>query len=320
MLHRQRAICTYGNAQSPLGPNSLRQRQTALFVRDSTGAAEGVFRCVCRPIAQGDSQVFMKNKVAPSFVLSAVIAWAFVPGELSAQPVIVNPSFEVDGTPAYPGYSTITGWTPGGTISTGYGINEGGGPFADNGAVPHGTRVAFMQDNGTLSQTVSGFVVGEQYWLVYRENARGLCCGERVATLSATVGGTTVVSEHEVTIVGASAPYRFVTSAPFIAAETEMTLTFAKGGVGDSTALIDDVRMVSRDSLRLGIDLREGSLPVIRIQGIPGRMVTLEFKNALLPETSWQMLLNVLVTNGLEFVDSNAPASHPRFYRAWQVP
>jgi len=264
----------------------------------------------------------MKNKAGLSFVLSGVVAaWAFLPGALSAQPVIVNPSFEVDGTPAHPGYSTITGWTPGGTISTGYGINEGGGPFADNGAVPHGTRVAFMQNNGTLSQTVSGFVVGERYWLVYRENAREWCCGERVATLSATVGGTTVVSEHDVVIVGGSAPYRFVTSAPFIAAESEMTLTFAKGGTGDSTALIDDVRLLTRDSLRLGISVFGGNVPAIRIEGIPGRPVTLEFKNALLPATSWQTLINFVLTNGSDvFVDSDATASNPRFYRAWQVP
>ena len=48
-------------------------------------------------------------------------------------------------------------------------------------------------------------------------------------------------------------------------------------------------------------------------------MLTLEFKYSLVPEGSWQPLLNVLLTNGSDvFVDSEAPASHPRFYRAWQ--
>jgi hypothetical protein len=48
-------------------------------------------------------------------------------------------------------------------------------------------------------------------------------------------------------------------------------------------------------------------------------MLTLEFKHSLMPEVSWQPLLNVLLTNGWDvFVDSEAPTSPSRFYRAWQ--
>ena len=252
-------------------------------------------------------------------VLAGLVSGALVSATL-AQPAVRNASFEVDSTPPYPGYGPISDWTPGGAISTGYGLNEGGGPFADNGEVPQGTKVAFMQNNGTLSQVVSGFVPGEQYWLVYRENVRGLCCGERVATLTATIGGNTIVAEHEVAIVGGSNPYRFVTSPAFTAAQAQMVLTLAKGGFGDSTALIDDVRILGRDSLQLGISLLNGDVPLIWIRGIPGRMLTLEYKNALGPG-AWQTSLNVLLTNGADvFVDSNAPASQPRFYRAWQEP
>jgi len=96
-------------------------------------------------------------------------------------------------------------------------------------------------------------------------------------------------------------------------------LSFAKGGIGDSTALIDDVRLLSRSSLQLAIGVIEGSVPAIGIQGIPGRMLTLEFKHSLAPEDSWQPLLSIMLTNGVEvFVDSEARTSHPRFYRAWQ--
>ena len=193
----------------------------------------------------------MKTYFLLYYVVSGVVALVLAFGQACAQPVIMNPSFETDNTPPYPGYGTITGWLPDNAIGTGYGLNEQGGPFADNGKVPDGIRVAFMQDNGTLSQTVSGFITGETYWLIYRENARGLCCGERNATLTAKIGGTTVVAEHEVAIVGGSNPFRLVTSDAFTAAEAEMTLSFAKGGIGDSTALIDDVRFLSRGSLQL---------------------------------------------------------------------
>jgi hypothetical protein len=261
----------------------------------------------------------MRTNFCLNYVVAGAVASVLALGHACAQPVIINPSFETDSTPPYPGYGTITGWLPDDAIGAGYGLNEEGGPFADNGKVPHGIRVAFMQDNGTLSQTVSGFIPGEKYWLVYRENARGLCCGERRATLTAKIGGATVVPEHEVAIVGGQDPFRLVTSDAFTAAEAEMTLSFAKGGIGDATAIIDDVRLLSRGSLQLAIGLIDGSVPVIRIQGIPGRMLTLEFKHSLVPEASWQPLLNVLLTNGEGvFVDSEAPSLNPRFYRAWQ--
>jgi hypothetical protein len=239
----------------------------------------------------------------------------------SAQPVISNPSFEVDATPPYPGYGTITGWTAGGGISTGYGLNEAGGAFADNGIVPHGTKVAFMQDNGALSQTISGFKVGEPYWLVYRENARGLCCGERVATLSVVIGGTTVVTQHIVPIVGDSNPYRLVTSDSFTAQATDMTLTFEKGGSGDSTALIDNVELLSRDSLHLAIAFPSGGLPAISITGIPGHTITLEYKDELTPAPSWRTLFSFVLNDTTEvFLDGSTPTANSRFYRAWQTP
>lgn len=252
----------------------------------------------------------------PSLAVSLVLVF-----KASAQPTIANASFEADAAPPYPGYGAISSWTPGGTIDTGFGMNEAGGAFADNGTIPHGTRVAFMQNNGTLSQTVAGFNTGDQYWLAYRENARGLCCGERVATLSVVAGGLTVVPEHVVAIVGGANPYQLVTSDVFTAAQTDMTVSFVKGGTGDSTALLDDVRIFTRDSLRLGIVMQSGTMPAIRIEGIPNRRVTLEFVGSLTPGTTWQLLTNfVLNSESTELVDSTAPASGPRFYRAQQLP
>src|SRR5207244_6258091 len=66
--------------------------------------------------------------------------------------VIQNPSFEASGTPPAPGYvSRISGWTGSGN----YGVNfSGPGPFADNGRNPDQDNVAFIQDAGSLSQTI----------------------------------------------------------------------------------------------------------------------------------------------------------------------
>ena len=70
--------------------------------------------------------------------------------------LVTNPSFQADNFPTFPGYrggtnpATIAGWSGGGGIN---GSDVGAGtPFADNGAYTDGTRVAFIQSTGSLSQ------------------------------------------------------------------------------------------------------------------------------------------------------------------------
>ena len=231
----------------------------------------------------------------------------------SSVPIVINPSFEQDALPPFPGYGTITSWTPNEEINTSFGINPMNGAFCDNGSVPHGANVAFLQHNGTLGQTVSGFSPGRQYWLTYRENARQNCCGERVATLAVTVNDTRVVPEHTVPIVGDVERFRLVISHPFTAVEPDLTIIFEKGGTGDATALIDDVRIFPVDDFRLAVTL-QGNVPVIQVQGAPGDTVVLEFK---LPTMPWEPFLNVPIFNWLGIAtDASAPGSSPRLYRA----
>src|SRR4030095_9215014 len=80
----------------------------------------------------------------------------------------------------FPGYvsgnAPITGWT--GNNNDRVGINPSGGtPFADNGTIPDGTKVAFIQSGTaggtTLSTTISDLVPGTTYKVTFRCNARG---------------------------------------------------------------------------------------------------------------------------------------------------
>jgi hypothetical protein len=93
---------------------------------------------------------------------------------------IPNPSFETDTFTAFPGYisgnTAITGWT--GTPPERVGLNPASGsPFADNGTIPAGNNVAFIQADpatvSTLSTTISGLTVGTTYKVMFRANARG---------------------------------------------------------------------------------------------------------------------------------------------------
>ena len=157
---------------------------------------------------------------------------------------MTNPSFEADTFSAFPGYVSgngpITGWNAKG----GHGINPGVGfsPFADNGTIPDGAQVAFLQEDGGMTNTVGGFTVGKQYFVQYDENSR-LGDSPTDPALALTVGGTTVVAAHTVPPVGGSNPYRRVISEVFVASATDLEVIFIKSNPqgGDNSALIDNV-------------------------------------------------------------------------------
>ena len=156
---------------------------------------------------------------------------------------IINPSFEVDTFYTYPGYVSANGPITGWTALGGHGINPAGSsPFADNGTIPHGSQVAFMQADGTNSQVLSGFTVGAQYYVHYYENARtGPTPGMEVK-----VGGSTVLAAHSVSSVGGANPYYEMFSDVFVASATDLELAFVKSSPvgGDCTALIDNIAIL----------------------------------------------------------------------------
>src|ERR1043165_3713222 len=163
-------------------------------------------------------------------------------------PVISNPSFEADHFTNYPGLVSsnraMTGWFAVGNV----GINpivDGRSPYADNGAIPQGTQVAFIQSGGLLRQTLGGFIVGGVYQVQYAENACGQCFAPAITV---TVGADTVVVSHPVFPVGGSNSYHQVASAPFVATATSLQISFQNTVAGSgstngasSVALIDNV-------------------------------------------------------------------------------
>ena len=159
---------------------------------------------------------------------------------------LVNPSFEADTFTAYPGWQflngPVTGW--GGPDTFGLNPVDGLYPYADNGVIPDGLQVAFLEGNGSITQRVSGFVVGAEYVVTYWENARA---GDAPA-LRVSVGGPGLRTQiiTPVHLVN-SGEYREVTSSPFIAVSPEMVLTFTTtsplggGPQGNHVLLLDHV-------------------------------------------------------------------------------
>jgi hypothetical protein len=175
----------------------------------------------------------------PRVFFSAALA-ALALGSSHAQ-VVPNAGFEADTFTVFPGYISdngpVTGWSSPAPASAG--INpSGGSPFADNGAIPEGSKVAFIQSNGgesSLDTTITGLTPGQKYQLGFRVNARS----GGVPLLSVSVDGA-VLGAAPVEPVGGAAPYRYV-GLYFDAAAAEATLSFANTAGGDTTVLIDDV-------------------------------------------------------------------------------
>jgi hypothetical protein len=173
--------------------------------------------------------------------------------------VVLNPSFEADAYGVSPGYASgnggsIAGWTFTGAA----GVNPyyadpaartgAQSPFADNAIIEDGQQVAFIQNVGTLSQSIGGFRAGRSYRVTYHENGR-FNQGTQWPSLEVRLGGEVVVSPHEVAAMNAvserTLPYVYVESAPFIApADGAYTLQFRSLEGNAVSVLLDNVRVV----------------------------------------------------------------------------
>lgn len=158
---------------------------------------------------------------------------------------VMNSSFEASGDVADTGLvspAAIGGWEGTGQ----YGINlSGAGPFADNGTAPEQDHVAFLQGNSSLSQTVSGLVIGKPYQLSLAYNARS----GNTPHIRVMVGSSTVF-EEDVTAVGASNPYKTKT-VTFTASDIIAQISVAQTKEDDQTLLVDNVQVVGETQVVL---------------------------------------------------------------------
>lgn len=193
---------------------------------------------------------------AGEYVAIASNAFGSVTSQVARLAVCVpmaNPSFETDLFAIAPGKVSDNGPITGWTALSGNGLSSTAqlGSYADNGAIPDGTQVAFLSEPGALSQVINGLTLGATYRVEYDENARA-CCEGAEPSLEVQVGGVPIVAAHRVSSVGGNNPYHHVVSGNFIATQSSLELSFIKSNAPetDSTVLIDNVCVV-RVSLNL---------------------------------------------------------------------
>ncbi|AKS41544.1 hypothetical protein HNQ63_001134 [Wenzhouxiangella marina] len=178
-------------------------------------------------------------------------------GVVVPEPQIVNPSFEVGSFQIWPGYVAdnggVSGWE--GSSVGNWGLNpisNGQSPFADNGAIPDGTQVGFLQSSpggeSRLSTLMTGLLPGSSYVVRFRANARSsnsvlvqVAVSGELREISLN-GGPPALSQT-ISPVGGSNPYHRV-SLVFTAVVASQALTIINGQGGDNTVLIDDFELL----------------------------------------------------------------------------
>jgi hypothetical protein len=186
--------------------------------------------------------------------LSTVVL-LFLAGSVSADPLtIVNSDFQ---TPAlspgtllydptgYPGQ----GWMfvdylpPGNLIDGQYsGITSEGSPFG-NPAGPDGeTQVGFLQQDGYISQMITGYDTGATYEISFYLLQR-VCCSDESQTVSVFFGDQELTFDGQTSVDPTTSGWTEYTSDPFTATGTSAVLEFVgdNPNTDDVTAFISDV-------------------------------------------------------------------------------
>jgi hypothetical protein len=180
-----------------------------------------------------------------------------------SRPIILNSSFELDPFAVLNGRESTGGHNPGGitgwlhsNLTTGV-SGDAPNPYvrvlADNGSIPDGERVAFIQGDGSLSQLIAGLTPLATYQITYFENANLYNATTRqgdsldAPSLTVRIDGEVVSETHIVKPVGEKNPYQKVTSKTFQVPEgrNAMKLTFEVSGSesGKGAVLLDQIEI-----------------------------------------------------------------------------
>ena len=155
------------------------------------------------------------------------------------QVVVQNPSFEASGfVPAeIISPAALSGWSGNGT----YGVARSGSGVADNGVNADQEGVGFIQGIGSLSQTISNLVVGQEYQIIYAYNVSDASFG---GALRVSMAGSVLQEEFNFIGVGAGQPYYRRTNS-WVATSFGAQLLFESfDDFGTPAILLDDVQII----------------------------------------------------------------------------
>jgi len=148
----------------------------------------------------------------------------------SLSATIPNPSFET---------GNFSGWTTDAAGSSEAGVTTAGGSFANNGMIPQGVQVAWLQSFTapvSISTTIANLIPGISYQVSFGANMRS---GYGAPTAAWSLNGGPFVGFTASPAVGGSNPYYTITRS-FTATGDTAALVIQNSNVSDSTLLVDD--------------------------------------------------------------------------------
>lgn len=155
-------------------------------------------------------------------------------------PVLQNPGFESlenisdDRNPA--GYGSIPNW---GTSGNGVGSSNTSQPFLEGRPAHSGERVAFIQVEGAIAQSATGFDPAKLYTVTYFANERGLPGAAIRTSVSLDLGTSSYVLPDSIARTDA---FRRIVSGPLHVFGTAANIEIrAQDHIGDAALLIDTV-------------------------------------------------------------------------------
>ena len=191
------------------------------------------------------------------------------------------------------GYGPISAW---GTSGKGIGISDASQPFLNGQAAHSGTHAAFIQGEGLISQSLSGFDPSKKYTITYFVNERGLPNASTSTAVSVDLG-TTLYKESEP--IRRTDAFRRIVSDPLdVFGPTANIEIRGQKLTGDASLLIDSVS-ISR------------SFPKIPDSGFEHPILTAKSFNQNIGQnrsSSWLFTAGAgITTNQSAFGSANAP-------------
>ncbi len=168
----------------------------------------------------------MKKVLSQSRTALVALAALLAAVATAGAQTLANPSFEADVFTVAPGSisanTAITGWSA--TDNAKAGLSPAGAlnTFANNGVIPSGTNVLFIQPTNTLSTTITGLEVGSNYLLRFRANSQS----NQRGSLRLGLDGGPMFEAGSVAAVGGTLPYQYV-AVPFTATAASHTLSIS---------------------------------------------------------------------------------------------
>ncbi|HXI69113.1 MAG TPA: fibronectin type III domain-containing protein [Verrucomicrobiae bacterium] len=179
-------------------------------------------------------------------------------------------------------------WTFNGASPNGSGIIANGSAFGNPSAL-QGVQAAFVQQYGTISRAISGFIPGTNYTILYLAAERS----GNAQSWNVTIDGTVIGSYNP----GSTATSYSQYSATFTATATTHTLAFVGTDLatGDNTVFIDDVQITAPP---LPVFMLTNTLPVTAADVVGSKVIFMAaFASASPLACQWQVLKSGTTNN-----------------------